>query len=307
MHQKSLFHYQIKIRGVYRMANVPKEMLLVLMVAAVAVVGLVLLIENGIQTDITGQAAATMKIAETAKATTTAKTTETATKKFIDLPKTITKIPPKIGYNIDFEVENIEDVTLVYDLGNSKIQFVIKVKNNGVDTGRINEFTVDIFAYNTVTVPSWDKGQAFTDTQDIPGGSSVDIEAELYVNDAWVEEILSDNDQEIDIEVYVDNGKDTTESNENNNAWTSTKMVTDNPDYCIDTDEGLNYIEQGSVSGGVNLVTGETYDKKTDSCDSEGKLMEQICYDETTAHYNNFNCEDVVGQGYTCSEGACVR
>ena len=76
---------------------------------------------------------------------------------------------------------------------------------------------------------------------------------------------------------------------------------------CTDTDAGLNYIQQGTVSGGILEVTGEAYEPGTDSCRSDGNLVEFYCSDENTASINeDKTCEELVGAGYACQDGVCV-
>lgn len=203
MHQKSLFHYKIKIRGVYRMANVSKEMLLVLMVAAVAVVGLVLLIQNNLQISLTGQA---FSVGSDSKMKSTA-----------TLP-TLTKP--------DFYVKWIHNIGLVYDPDSgSKMTFLIEIGNKGKSAGQINKFTLDVFAYNAETVPGWDKGKSFSNTETIAAGSTIMVEEEMDIPDEWIAEVLNGYSQDIDVEVYVDSGTNIAESDETNNAYAQTLQM----------------------------------------------------------------------------------
>lgn len=93
-------------------------------------------------------------------------------------------------------------------------------------------------------------------------------------------------------------------------AVTDTTTTTDTTatvtDYCTDTDGGLNYVEKGTISGGRWYYTEAAYTSKTDSCiATSGQLQEFHCID-IDASVSYVNCEDVVGTGYTCSDGACV-
>ncbi len=185
-----------------QMANVSKEMLLVLMVAAVAVVGLVLLATSGEykSEDITGQV---YKIGTT--------------------PKKLSSITLK---KPDFYVKWVTLEQVIYNPeGGSKIIFGVEIQNKGQAAGIVNDFTVNVYAYNTETVPVWDKGDTFTDTTEIAAGSSVMLEEEIEVSDEWAEEILNGYDQDIDVLIYADWGDKTRESDETNNERSSTAHV----------------------------------------------------------------------------------
>lgn len=187
------------------MANVSKEMLLVLMVAAVAVVGLVLLIQNNVQINLTGQA---FSVGSDSKMKSTA-----------TLP-TLTKP--------DFYVKGIQNLILVYDpTDGSRIAFDLEIGNKGKATGTVNQFTFDVYAYNAETVSDWDTMQTFSHTGTIAAGSSVVISKEIEVSNEWVEEVMNGHTQDIDIQIYVDWKDNTAESDETNNAWASTNTMSE--------------------------------------------------------------------------------
>jgi hypothetical protein len=80
--------------------------------------------------------------------------------------------------------------------------------------------------------------------------------------------------------------------------------VTEETITCADTDGGWNVEEQGTVSG-TWKTTGEEQ-SWTDVCASESRIREGYCRDDGYAYYNTKNCEDEVGVGYVCEDGACV-
>jgi hypothetical protein len=71
---------------------------------------------------------------------------------------------------------------------------------------------------------------------------------------------------------------------------------------CSDTDAGLEYDEQGTVSGtGIS----QPY-SMTDYC-AAGKLWEFYCNQDGFATYERaVDCEAVIGSGYECLNGECV-
>lgn len=79
---------------------------------------------------------------------------------------------------------------------------------------------------------------------------------------------------------------------------------------CTDTDSGIDYTTQGTISGGTWKTTGRTYSSKIDSCVTSGSkagmLLEGLCSDSTHGFYVYKNCATVVGDGYVCEDGACV-
>ncbi len=75
--------------------------------------------------------------------------------------------------------------------------------------------------------------------------------------------------------------------------------------FCTDTDSGLNYTTNGSVSGGYWLSTNATYSDKSDTC-TTGLLDEYYCSNSTHAFYTTVNCTSVVGVEYACSSGVCA-
>lgn len=75
---------------------------------------------------------------------------------------------------------------------------------------------------------------------------------------------------------------------------------------CSDTDSGFDYTTKGIISGGKWKTTGKTYTAKTDSCNVRGQVQEGFCTSSTEAFYVFKYCEDVVGEGYVCEDGACA-
>jgi len=79
---------------------------------------------------------------------------------------------------------------------------------------------------------------------------------------------------------------------------------------CSDTDSGLAYMTQGTISGGTWKTTGRRYSDKTDSCVTSGSkagmLLEGFCSDSTHGFYVYKNCATVVGAGSICQNGACT-
>lgn len=76
---------------------------------------------------------------------------------------------------------------------------------------------------------------------------------------------------------------------------------------CYDSDGGLTYTTQGTISGGTWKTTNAVYPDKTDSCHINGKLLEYYCSDATHGFFVAKSCAAVVGAGYTCASGACVN
>lgn len=79
---------------------------------------------------------------------------------------------------------------------------------------------------------------------------------------------------------------------------------------CTDTDGGLTYTAQGTITGGTWKTTSAVYTDKTDSCGTGGsqvgKIKEYYCSDATHGFYTVKSCATVVGAGYTCVNGACI-
>src|SRR3989338_1487200 len=79
---------------------------------------------------------------------------------------------------------------------------------------------------------------------------------------------------------------------------------------CADTDGGIDYTTQGTISGGTWKTTGRAYADKTDSCVTSGSkagmLLEGFCSDSTHGFYRYTNCATVVGTGSICQNGACT-
>lgn len=76
---------------------------------------------------------------------------------------------------------------------------------------------------------------------------------------------------------------------------------------CSDTDFGFDYATKGTISGGKWKTSGKTYTAKTDSCNVRGQVQEGFCASSTEAFYVFKYCDDVVGAGYVCEDGACVE
>lgn len=74
---------------------------------------------------------------------------------------------------------------------------------------------------------------------------------------------------------------------------------------CTDTDSGMIYTTQGSISGGTWLTTGKAYDQKTDSCKDAVSVYEYYCADATHGYYTTQSCEKKVGTGSVCADGVC--
>ena len=95
-------------------------------------------------------------------------------------------------------------------------------------------------------------------------------------------------------------------STSTNIAGQATASVT-----CADTDSGLDYTTQGTISGGTWKTTGRAYADKTDSCVTSGSkagmLLEGFCSDSTHGFYRYTNCATVVGTGSICQNGACTN
>lgn len=75
---------------------------------------------------------------------------------------------------------------------------------------------------------------------------------------------------------------------------------------CSDTDSGIDYKTKGTISGGTWKTTGKTYAYKIDSCNVKGQLQEGFCPDSKHGFYVFKYCNQVVGTGYICYDGACA-
>jgi len=79
---------------------------------------------------------------------------------------------------------------------------------------------------------------------------------------------------------------------------------------CSDTDGGINYTIQGTISGGTWLTNNQTYStmNTTDICyQGNMRLKEYYCSDSMHGFYKIINCEEELGENYQCSEGQCVK
>lgn len=80
---------------------------------------------------------------------------------------------------------------------------------------------------------------------------------------------------------------------------------------CTDTDTTRAYgweNQNFELQGGVTLVDeiGNVYDPQIDFCDDDGiTLTEYYCIDETQGDVQVHSCEELLGTGYVCIEGAC--
>lgn len=77
------------------------------------------------------------------------------------------------------------------------------------------------------------------------------------------------------------------------------------PIQCTDTDGGAMYTEQGTMTI-TSSITGFGNAPKTDVCEDNDYLREYLCPTRGQAAYTIVSCEDVVGAGAYCSDGACV-
>lgn len=67
---------------------------------------------------------------------------------------------------------------------------------------------------------------------------------------------------------------------------------------CIDTDNGQDYISQGTILSGLD---------RSDICINSDKLRERYCSSGTTYTAEDVSCSGLYGAGWGCKEGECIE
>lgn len=67
---------------------------------------------------------------------------------------------------------------------------------------------------------------------------------------------------------------------------------------CVDTDNGQDYISQGTILSGLD---------KSDKCINSDKLRERYCITELTYTAEDVSCSELYGSGWGCEEGECIE